>query len=102
MHTTHTLTFLSTPATVIVSILIVLATAVLCAVAWHRSGYRPGYGALEALRLVIVILAALVFNQPEWLEEYRPTDKPTIAVMWDASDSMNTRDVVPAVFAGAQ
>ncbi len=38
-------------------------------------------------------------NQPEWIEEFRPEEKPAIAVLWDASTSMETRDVVrrPAV-----
>jgi uncharacterized membrane protein len=37
---------------------------------------------------------ALLLNQPEWVQEYRPTEKPTIAVLHDASRSMDTRDVV--------
>jgi len=102
MHTTHTLTFLGTPGTVAVSLAVVMATAGLCFVAWRRSGYRTGYGVLELLRLSIVALSAVLFNQPEWLEEYRPDDKPTVAVMYDASDSMTTRDVLPAISPGAQ
>ena len=48
---------------------------------------------LELLRLVIVALAAVMFNQPEWVEEFRPDEKPSIAVLWDDSTSMGTRDV---------
>jgi hypothetical protein len=43
-------------------------------------------------------MVALLLNQPEWTEEFRPSEKPAIAVFTDASTSMDTRDVV----AGAQ
>ena len=39
------------------------------------------------------MLVAILFNQPEWVEEFRPEERPTIAVLWDASTSMDTRDV---------
>ena len=58
-----------------------------------RSGYRTDIGLLELLRLALVMLVAVLFNQPEWVEEYRPDEKPTIAVLWDGSTSMDTRDV---------
>src|SRR6185369_17643299 len=51
---------------------------------------------LELLRIILVTIAALLFNQPEWIEEYRPKEKPSIAVLWDASGSMGTRDVTTA------
>jgi len=53
-------------------------------------------GLLELLRLVLVIVAALLLNQPEIVQEFRPEEKPTIAVLWDASRSMETRDADPA------
>ena len=36
-----------------------------------------------------------MLNQPEYTEEFRPTDKPTVAVICDVSPSMDTRDVIP-------
>jgi hypothetical protein len=42
-----------------------------------------------------------MFNQPEWIEEFRPEEKPSIAVLWDASASMQTRDVAAATATGA-
>jgi hypothetical protein len=63
--------------------------------AWQRSGYARAQGLLELLRLAIVGFLALVLNQPEWVEEFRPVEKPTIAVLWDNSASMDTRDVPP-------
>ena len=100
MNATRTLTFLWTPWSAGVSILVVLVTAGFCFAAWRRSGYRGSLGLLELLRLVIVAVAAVMFNQPEWIEEFRPEEKPTIAVLWDDSTSMETRDVLPAGSAG--
>ena len=98
MSVSRSLTFLGTPWSIAVSLVAVLVTAGLCFVSWRRSGYRPSMGLLELLRLALVGLVALLLNQPEWTEEFRPSEKPAIAVFTDASTSMDTRDVV----AGAQ
>lgn len=45
------------------------------------------------VRLGCVLLAAVLLNQPEWIEEFRPEEKASIVVLWDASPSMETRDV---------
>jgi hypothetical protein len=71
-----------------------LVVAAISFISWRRSGYRADIGCLEALRLAIVALATVLLNQPEWIEEYRPDEKPAIAVLWDASNSMTTKDVV--------
>lgn len=92
MNTTHSLTFLWTPWSAIASVLLVLITAALCLVAWRRSGYRPAMGLLELLRFSLVVLAALLLNQPEFVQEFRPKEKPSIAVLCDTSPSMDTRD----------
>lgn len=94
MNTARSLNFVWTPASLAVSILGVVVAAVFCFLAWRRSGYRGSVGLLELLRLGIVAVAAVLFNQPEWVEEYRPEEQPTIAVLWDSSRSMETRDVV--------
>ncbi|MCH1438298.1 MAG: hypothetical protein L7W43_01485 [Rubripirellula sp.] len=49
---------------------------------------------LEVLRILIVVMIAILLNQPEWIEEYQPDTKPTIAILWDDSRSMETRDIV--------
>jgi hypothetical protein len=90
----HSLTFLWTPWSLTVSVLAVLIMAGFCLVAWRRSEFRRSMLVLELTRLGLVILAAILLNQPEWVEEYRPEEKPAIAVLWDASSSMETRDVV--------
>ncbi len=97
MNTVRSLSFLWDSWSVAVSIVVVAATAVLCFVAWRRSGYRKDFGLLELLRLVLVAFVAVLFNQPEWVEEFRPQEKPTIAVLWDDSASMNTADVPQSV-----
>ena len=94
MNVSRSLTFLTTTATVTVSIIAVLLAAGFCVAAVRRSGYRPSYMGLEFLRFLVVCVAAVLFNQPEWVEEVRPEGKPSVAVLWDASPSMDTCDVV--------
>ncbi|MBI3864211.1 MAG: hypothetical protein HY290_20195 [Planctomycetia bacterium] len=94
--------FLGTGWHIAVSVVGVIATAGFCFAAWRRSGYRRSLGMLELLRLVIVGLAAFLFNEPEWVEEFRPDEKPTVAVLWDASTSMETRDFLFSSPSGAQ
>ncbi len=94
MNATGSLTFVWSQWSAAASLVIIALTAWLCIAAWRRSGYRVGYGSLELLRFTLVVLATLLLNQPEWVEEYRPQDTPSIAVLWDSSLSMDTRDVV--------
>jgi hypothetical protein len=96
MNVSRSLTFLATPWSLALSALAVIVTAGLGFIAWRRSGFRRSLGLLELLRLILVALAALLLNQPEWVEEYRPEEKPSIAVLWDDSESMRTRDAMPA------
>ncbi len=86
--------FFTTSWTLGISAALVAVTAAVCFLAWKRSGYSTGQGMLEALRLAIVGLVAVLLNQPEWVQEYRSKDKPTIAVLHDGSRSMDTQDVV--------
>ena len=94
MNTSSSLTFLWTPSSAVVSIVIVLVAAGFCFVAWRRSGYRRALGLLELFRLSLIVLLSIILNQPEIIEEFRPEEKPSLAVLWDASASMDTRDVV--------
>jgi len=95
MSVSRSLDFLWTPWSAALSIVVVLVTAGFCYIAWRRSGYRPSMGLLELLRLGLVTFVAILLNQPEWIEEFRPEEKPSIAVLWDASTSMETRDAIP-------
>lgn len=101
MKTSAELTFLYTGWTVAIATTAFVATAVCSYVAWRRSGHRTSIGILELLRLSVVALAGLLLNQPEWVEQYFPDEKPTIAILWDSSASMETRDVILGDYASS-
>ncbi len=94
MNSNVQLSFIATPFSIALSLIALIATAALGYYAWRRSGYSRSLGMLELLRFAIVALVALLLNQPEWIQEYRPDVKPTIAVLWDDSQSMQTQDVL--------
>lgn len=85
--------FSSGPLTVLGFVLVVVA-GILCWLAWHRSGYRKWIGVLELLRFVLICLVVVTLNQPEWLQIRTPDQRSTLAVLWDQSNSMKTRDVI--------
>ncbi|MAT72752.1 MAG: hypothetical protein CMJ58_25005 [Planctomycetaceae bacterium] len=92
MNSTASLAFMGSAWTIALAVVAVLVTTVLSFIAWRRSGYRSSIAALELLRLALVAAAGVLLNQPEWVETFRPAEKPTIAVLWDDSVSMGTRD----------
>ncbi|HEV3024617.1 MAG TPA: hypothetical protein VGX76_19210 [Pirellulales bacterium] len=94
MNLSGGLVFQWTWLSALLSTAVVCTTALLAVTAWRRSGYRRLIGLLELLRTVLVVLATLLLNQPEWVTTYRPREKPALVVLWDASRSMETRDVV--------
>ena len=93
MPTSH-LTFITTPGTVVLGVLIVLATAVLAYLSWQRAVKKRRMGWLELLRVVIALCIAITLNQPEWRESFKPDQRPVLAVLHDISRSMETRDVI--------
>lgn len=95
MTVVQNLRFMTTPGSVLLSVIVVLVTVGLGFYAWHRSGYQTSRGLQELLRITIVGLIALLFNQPEWVEEFRPEERPKVVILWDDSRSMETRDVTP-------
>ena len=88
------LEFLSSGSITVLGLLVIAVTGVLCWLAWHRSGYRKQTGWLELLRFVLVGLVIVTLNQPEWLKTQPPERRSTLAVLWDQSKSMETRDVL--------
>lgn len=94
MNSSQSLTLMWTPWTTALALLALGVTAGFSWAAWRRSGYRTSTAYLELTRLAIVALGGLLLNQPEWIESYRPTEKPSIAVLWDASASMDTADAL--------
>ena len=89
----QSLVFVWSPASLVMSVALVLIVAGLGWVAWQRSGFRRSIGMLEGLRLLIAIGIGITFNQPEWQEIFKPEAKPTLAVLVDVSHSTQTRDV---------
>jgi hypothetical protein len=87
------LRFSWTPWSLGVSIALLCLVAAVCVAGWWRSGFRPGYGLLESLRFLIAAFVVLLLNQPEWVTETRPSEKPVVAVLVDDSRSMTTADV---------
>jgi hypothetical protein len=94
MGVSRSLQFFWTPWSAAASVVLVLVVAALGYVAWRRSGYRQAIGLLEISRLALVSAVAALLSQPEWVEEFRPTEKPTIGVLLDDSSSMDTRDAL--------
>ena len=90
---TSELSWAGTPLTWAASIIVVLAAIGLGLLAWRRSGYSPAVAGLEILRTCVVAFVAVLLNQPEWVQSYQPSQKPTIAVLFDRSPSMLTKDV---------
>jgi hypothetical protein len=88
------LRFFTTPWTIGISAALVAATLAVALLTWRRSGFAVGTGLVELLRVAIATLVAVLLNQPEWVEEYRPDEKPTVVVLHDASRSMDTKDIV--------
>jgi hypothetical protein len=74
--------------------IMLLSTGVLGWVAWSRSHYRRSIALLELFRLFLVTLVVLTLCQPEWSTLLAPNQAPTLAVLWDRSKSMETRDVL--------
>ena len=72
----------------------VIAMFGLAFLACQRSRWRRSTIILESLRLMLVILGAVLLGGPEWVQQYRPEEKPVVAVLWDDSGSMQTRDVI--------
>ncbi len=96
------LTFNSTPGTLVIGVLIVLVTAVLAYLGWSRAVKKKSMGWLEILRVLVALCIAITLNQPEWREEFKPDQKPLLAVLYDNSKSMETHDIVDANNQNAQ
>ena len=96
MTTSSQLTFITTPGTIVIGVLIVVVTAVLAFLGWQRAVKKRAIGWLEILRVLVAVCIAITLNQPEWRETFKPDQRPEVAVLYDVSKSMDTRDVVDA------
>ncbi len=90
------LEFFSSGSILGLGLVVIVVAGILCWLAWQRSGYSVKTGGLELLRFVLICLVVITLNQPEWLQTQLPDQRSTLAVLWDKSNSMKTRDVVDA------
>lgn len=88
----HWSTAASWPA-VLVGTALWLGSGWLCLSHWQRSGRRRAVAWLEGLRFLLITLLTFTLLRPEYVRQVRRVGKPEIAVLWDASRSMQTRDV---------
>lgn len=93
--------FLSIEATLPVILVVAPLALGLSFWAWKRSAYRPAILGLELLRLLLIAGVLFALSQPERVETEISNELPKIAVLWDDSASMKTRDVVPLGATGA-
>jgi len=88
------MTFYWTPISLLISAVTLVVAAACCLLSWQRSGYGRSMGLLELFRFGLIALAVVTLNQPEFKEEVRPDERPTVVVLHDESGSMQTRDVL--------
>jgi hypothetical protein len=86
--------FVWTPFTLILTLIVLVAAAVCCWISWRRSGYLRSMLWLEILRFALIVLVLITLNQPEFTQEIKPQEQPTLVVLHDTSGSMQTQDVI--------
>jgi hypothetical protein len=86
--------FVWTPFTLILTVVVLIAAAVCCWISWRRSGYLRSMLWLEILRFVLITIVLITLNQPEFTQEIKPQEQPTLVVLHDTSGSMQTQDVM--------
>ncbi len=95
----NNLHFSPTPVTLAIGIIALLAMAALGVAAVRRSAHRRRTTALELLRFAITLLVVLLLWKPEWLVVNEPEARPRVAILMDASGSMDTLDAeLPKLF----
>ena len=71
-----------------------VGSAWLCYSNWRRSGVRKKVVWLESLRFLTITILTLTLLRPEFVRQLQRTTAPEVAVLLDASGSMQTRDVI--------
>ena len=91
--------FSPTPSALAIGLAALVIVGVLCVVSWKRSQHPKRTALLESLRFLCTLLVVLLLWKPEWLTILNPETKPRIAILWDASKSMDTLDAeLPELF----
>ena len=94
LETLPLMNFVWTPFTLILTLIVLVAAAVCCWISWRRSGYLRSMLWLEILRFALIVLVLITLNQPEFTQEIKPQEQPTLVVLHDTSGSMQTQDVM--------
>lgn len=95
----HNLHFSPTPSALAIGLAALVIVGVLCILSWKRSPHPKRTALLESLRFLCTLLVVLLLWKPEWRTILNPETKPRIAILWDASKSMETLDAeLPALF----
>jgi hypothetical protein len=92
VSSSQSFTFQPTGLSLIFSIIALLIVSVLAWRAIRRSNFQRTIVLLETVRVLLVLAAIALLNQPEWKQEFHPDEKPTVAILLDQSYSMRTRD----------
>ena len=87
-------TFTATWPMILIGVGIGIIAAWLSLHHWRRHQFRRSIGILETLRFLIIVFLALTLLKPERVRQIERTEKPTIVVLHDESNSMTTSDVV--------
>ena len=61
---------------------------------WNRNARRKSILCLESLRLLLITLLMFTLLRPELVRLIQRTETPEVAILWDASGSMATRDII--------
>ncbi len=85
--------FASSPLLIALAVAVWLAAAVLSFLQWRWRGGGKLTLALESLRLLVIAAICVALLKPEIVREIRQTDPPQVAVLFDGSRSMTTRDL---------
>lgn len=88
------LTFQTTPLTLTLGLLALVAVACLCVLIVKRSPLPRRAAVLEGMRFLLALVVVLLLWKPEWRTVLTPEEKPRIAILWDDSRSMETVDAV--------
>ncbi len=88
------MTFVWTFTTLVISIIVLIVAAACCFISWRRSGCSRSMLWLELFRFILIALVLVTLNQPEFTQEIKPKEQPTLVVLHDISGSMKTQDVI--------
>ncbi|MGC8742423.1 MAG: hypothetical protein ACP5T0_00905 [Verrucomicrobiia bacterium] len=76
------------------AILVLLVAGYLCFENWRRRRGAKGVFLLEGMRFIVMSAIGFTLLKPEFVKQITHKEKPQIVVLCDASESMDTKDVV--------